>query len=137
MKKLSPQEIEKDIQTASNKEFTPAGKVGIKRLKLSFCHALRKASEKTADTLSSDTAIVSAIGFGVLGFAALEKIVSGQSVSAGVLVPSAVAASLPFVADMAEKLNENLRKLEAKLIKDLRAQNIVNSTLMAKKGREF
>ena len=32
MKKLSPQEIEKDIQTASNKEFTPAGKVGIKRL---------------------------------------------------------------------------------------------------------
>ena len=36
MKKLSPQEIEKDIQTASNKEFTPAGKVGIKRLKLSF-----------------------------------------------------------------------------------------------------
>ena len=137
MKILSPPEIQTQVNTAKEKKFTPAGKEGLKRLKLSCCHALRKASEKISNTLSEDTAIVSAIGFGVLGFSALEKMSTGQTFSSGVLIPSAIAASLPLVSNAAEKTSLALRNLEAKLTKELRLNKITNQAIITKSGLEF
>ena len=131
MRKISPDEIKKDIETAKKVSYTPAGAKGIDKLKLALCRGVRKTFEGVGEALANeDTAFLTAVGVGALGLGGLHYLVSGHGLPKEAVIPSAVAAVAPVIGAASAKIAKGIRNLEASLIKRIR-QNGTNPLLTA------
>ena len=131
MKKISPDEIKKDLETAKKVSYTPAGAKGIDKLKLALCRGVRKTFEGVGEALANeDTAFLTAVGVGALGLGGLHYLVSGHGLPKEAVIPSAVAAVAPVIGAASAKIAKGIRNLEASLIKRIR-RNDANPLLTA------
>lgn len=120
MKIVSPEKMKNDIQSSKDVKITPAGSKGLVKLKLAICKGLRKTVENLSSLNDPEIAPITAIGFGVVGFATLDTM-SGGHPNVGIFATGIIASALPLAGKLAGKAEKNLRNLEASLLKRSRS----------------
>lgn len=126
MKKISPDEIKKDLETAKKVSYTPAGAKGVDKLMLSFCRGLREKVDTARQKVNLNRDAKIMLG-GLIAVGGIEMI-NGfpQDKVVGSLL---VVSSLPAILDTAVlKVEKPLRNLEAAIIKRIR-KNDANSQI--------